>query len=131
MIGGSDEVYKKNVAASVRAIRVSYLISIELRSSVSICRSAFVACIIHFAQPESQPRFSKTQQHGNPKNQAWNCCRACHADVQAERNQNHMEAAKADLVDDERMEELACKLADFFWSFAGSIMLFRLVPKQG
>ena len=40
-----------------------------------------------------------------------------HADVQAERDQNHMEAAQADLVDDERMEELAGKLAVFFASF--------------
>ena len=37
-----------------------------------------------------------------------------HADVQAERGQNRMEAAQADLVDDERMGELACKLSDLF-----------------
>ena len=37
-----------------------------------------------------------------------------HADVQAERDQNHMEAAQADLVDDERMEELAGKMDDLF-----------------
>ena len=37
-----------------------------------------------------------------------------HADVQAERDQNNMEAAQADLVDEKRMEELACKLADLF-----------------
>ena len=37
-----------------------------------------------------------------------------HADVQAERDQEHMEAAQADLVDDERMEDLAGKLSDFF-----------------
>ena len=37
-----------------------------------------------------------------------------HADVQTERGQNHMEAAQADLVDDERTEELAGKLSDFF-----------------
>ena len=36
-----------------------------------------------------------------------------HADVQAEGDQNHMEAAQAGLVDDEGMTELACKLADF------------------
>ena len=35
------------------------------------------------------------------------------SNFQAERNQNHMEAAQADRVDDEHMEELAGKLADF------------------
>ena len=53
------------------------------------------------------------------------------SNVQAERDQNHMEAAQADLVDDECMEELAGKLDDCFNFLLPCIMLFRLVPKQG
>ena len=93
------------------------MFSIELRLSVNICRSAFVARIIHLLISSANNGVPKPSSMAAPKTKRGTATE--HADVQAERDQNHMEAAQADLVDDERMFLLA------------GIMLFRLVPKQG